>query len=303
MDMTSKQPVFSIVLPTYNRAAFVGKAIESVLGQTFDDFELIVVDDGRTDNTRDVVCGFADPRIKYYWKCNEERSIARNYGIGKASGRYLNFLDSDDRFYPDHLATAFRNLEEKGFPELVHTRYVLQDGTGNTVLTSPFFEKDVNRKLIYSNILHGGCFFISKVALGSLSFIPHRDANFSEDWYLWLRLAARFPIQLVNAATVIITEHDRRSLRTVKPTHLERALLLVVQELRKDPVVLGYYKKSFGYFVSECYSLIALHYVSADKRRSLSYLSRALTAYPFFPKRKRFWALLKNLLLTLNRKA
>lgn len=294
--MRCGQPFFSIVLPTFNRSKFLAKAIQSVLDQSFDNFELIVVDDGSTDNTSEVVARFTDQRIRYFFKVNEERSIARNYGIDRAKGRYINFLDSDDFFYPEHLATAFENLFQRQFPELLHTRYELQDRTGTIVSKSEFVEKQVNQKLIFSNFLNGGCFFIKREALSDLSFIPHKDANFSEDWYLWLRLAARFPIHTVDVTTMVVTEHDHRSLRTVNPLKLERSLLLVLQELKKDSFVLSLYKHSFGYFAAECYSLIALHHTGVSNIKSATYLLRAMRAYPLFPKRRRFWAILKNLL-------
>ncbi|MCS6985063.1 MAG: glycosyltransferase family 2 protein, partial [Leptospiraceae bacterium] len=80
-------PFFSVILPTYNRASWLPRSIQSVLDQKFQDFELIIVDDGSTDNTREVVAHFSDPRIKYYYKENQERSAARNFGIRKASGQ------------------------------------------------------------------------------------------------------------------------------------------------------------------------------------------------------------------------
>src|SRR5690606_25041004 len=89
-------PFFSIILPTYNRGPLLSKSISSVLSQKFTDFELIVVDDGSTDNTREVVQSFSDPRIHYYYKENEERNFARNFGISMAKGKYVCFLRSEE---------------------------------------------------------------------------------------------------------------------------------------------------------------------------------------------------------------
>ena len=86
---------FSIIIPTYNRAAFLPKAIESVLAQTYTDWELIVVDDGSTDNTREVVAQYNDERIIYIYQENAERSAARNNGISQAKGDFICFMDSD----------------------------------------------------------------------------------------------------------------------------------------------------------------------------------------------------------------
>ena len=101
------KPFFSIIIPTYNRANLISISIESVLKQTFTDFELIIVDDGSTDNTSEVVGNYTDNRIFYYKKVNEERGAARNYGIKKSCGEYVNFLDSDDFFDANHLEVAY----------------------------------------------------------------------------------------------------------------------------------------------------------------------------------------------------
>ena len=96
-------PFFSIILPTYNRASFLKRSIGSVLAQTFADWELIVMDDGSRDQTKEVVTSFKDPRIRYFYQENRERSAARNNGIARAKGEWICFLDSDDAFMADHL--------------------------------------------------------------------------------------------------------------------------------------------------------------------------------------------------------
>ncbi|MBR2136654.1 MAG: glycosyltransferase family 2 protein [Alphaproteobacteria bacterium] len=106
-----KNPVFSIILPTYNRAAYLPRAITSVQGQTFTDFELIIVDDGSTDNTKEVVRRFQenDPRIIYIDSGqNYGVSHARNLALQAAKGKYVVMLDSDDMFFPPLLATEYK---------------------------------------------------------------------------------------------------------------------------------------------------------------------------------------------------
>jgi len=89
-------PYFTIVIPSYNRGHIVGRAIESVLNQSYSDFEIIVVDDGSTDNTKEVVSQYIDSRINYFFQENSGVSVARNNGSKLAKGDYLVFLDSDD---------------------------------------------------------------------------------------------------------------------------------------------------------------------------------------------------------------
>lgn len=104
-------PYFSIVVPTYNRAHLIGKTIQSVLGQSFNDWELLIIDDGSTDSTRDVIKQFNDARLKYYWQQNAERSAARNKGITLAQGQFICFLDSDDHWRSNHLQVLFNAIQ------------------------------------------------------------------------------------------------------------------------------------------------------------------------------------------------
>lgn len=103
--------LFSIIIPTYNRAHIVARAIQSVLNQTYQTFEVIVVDDGSTDNTYDVIQSINDERLHYYSQQNQGRSAARNTGVAKACGQYITFLDSDDEALPiwlDHFVHALQ---------------------------------------------------------------------------------------------------------------------------------------------------------------------------------------------------
>src|SRR5271157_3641799 len=100
MSTPPSSPIVSVVLPTYNRAALVTRAIESVLGQEFRDLELIVVDDGSTDQTRQVISKINDKRLHYiFWKQNRGESFARNQGIQQARGEFIAQMDSDDIWY------------------------------------------------------------------------------------------------------------------------------------------------------------------------------------------------------------
>ena len=113
----SKKIIYSIVLPTYNRGCFLRKAIESVMAQTIPNWELIIVDDGSTDNTREVVELFSsiDSRIRYIFQSNSERSAARNNGIKKAKGNWICFLDSDDIFHTTHLEIFSEEIKKTKF--------------------------------------------------------------------------------------------------------------------------------------------------------------------------------------------
>ena len=114
-----KNPTVSAIILTYNRANLIEKAIKSVLKQTYQDFEIIVVDDGSTDNTGEIIRGFKDKRVKYIKKYKENKgsSVARNIGIKVARGKYIALLDSDDEWLPEKLDKQIKILQD-GSPEL-----------------------------------------------------------------------------------------------------------------------------------------------------------------------------------------
>jgi glycosyltransferase involved in cell wall biosynthesis len=114
--MAAKEPFFSIVIPTYNRASFVTKAIGSVMNQTFTDYEIIVVDDGSTDSTRTSLQGYAE-NIRYIYQNNSGVSAARNTGIKSSNGKWIAFLDSDDQWRQDYLAVQAEQI--RMFPNAI----------------------------------------------------------------------------------------------------------------------------------------------------------------------------------------
>ncbi|OQX54719.1 MAG: hypothetical protein B5M53_05570 [Candidatus Cloacimonas sp. 4484_209] len=110
--MPEKSPTVSVIIPTYNRAHLIRRAIQSVLNQTYQDFEIIIVDDGSTDDTEEVVKSFKNERIRYIrQEKNEGAAAARNTGIKMAKGEYIAFQDSDDEWLPEKLEKQMKILE------------------------------------------------------------------------------------------------------------------------------------------------------------------------------------------------
>ena len=111
INRISRNEKISIIIPTYNRGYTILKSIKSVLNQTYKNFEILIIDDGSNDNTKDLILNLEDSRIKYIkLKNNKGASFARNIGIQKASGKYISFLDSDDIYRQDKLEKQYTNL-------------------------------------------------------------------------------------------------------------------------------------------------------------------------------------------------
>ena len=187
-------PVFSIVIPTFNRAEKVSRALKSVLNQSFSDFEVLVMDDGSTDNTAEVVEKFSDSRIKYEWGKNFGGPAApRNRGWKLAQGKYIAFLDSDDWWVSTKLEESLKVLDQ-GFDLVYHDLYIVKKNDQKY-----FFKKVHSRKFkspVFNDLLnYGNGIFNSSVvvrkdkldAVGGLSEDP--DFIASEDFDLWLRIA------------------------------------------------------------------------------------------------------------------
>ena len=104
----NKDPLFSIITPTFNRGYIIWKIIQSIQQQSLWDWELLIIDDGSTDNTKQVVAEFQkDTRVKYFYKNHENGSSARNYGLSKSKGKIITYVDSDDALYPNYLEIAY----------------------------------------------------------------------------------------------------------------------------------------------------------------------------------------------------
>lgn len=140
---------YSIVVPAYNRGNCFYKLLESVFKQTYQNFELIIVDDGSTDNTGDIIKSIQDARIIYLYQDNGGGSKARNTGIDAAKGEYIAFLDSDDVFTPNHLENALSILES-GTHICTYTQVIVDRGDGVTFLKPP---RALNRKEHISDYL------------------------------------------------------------------------------------------------------------------------------------------------------
>ncbi len=116
-----RQPLVSIMMPAFNAAPYVGTAIESALAQSFRDWELIIVDDGSTDDTGEIIAGYRDPRIQVIAQANAGEAIARNTALAAMNGKYVAFLDADDAFLPDHLRLTVNRLESNPQLDGVYT--------------------------------------------------------------------------------------------------------------------------------------------------------------------------------------
>ncbi len=198
LNQNNKSPTVSVIIATYNRATMVKEAIESVLKQTYRDFEIIVVDDGSTDNTRKTVTALSD-KIVYVYQQNRGRSNARNHGISLTRGKYIAFLDSDDLFLPDKLAKQFEAMEKRPEILLSHTSYQYVDYGGNYIkeMKSGRFSGSVYPKIIRRCPIATPTVMLRREALkNGLCF--KEGITIGEDIILWTQIARNSCILGIN---------------------------------------------------------------------------------------------------------
>jgi len=186
-------PFFSIIIPTYNRAYILKNTIDSVLGQTFSDFELIVVDDGSTDNTADFIATYSDKRLRYIYQNNAERSAARNNGIRNSLGKYICFLDSDDWYESNHLQVLFDNIKTTNFKiALFFTNCFYWENEKKIKQNSPSMNNTPPLQYHLQNPIIPARVCIHSEILKKYKF--REDIVIVEDQVLWVTIAAHFPV-------------------------------------------------------------------------------------------------------------
>ncbi len=293
-------PLISVVIPTYNRADLIVKTINSLQLQQYKNYEIIIVDDGSTDNTAEVVQPLLNDKTHYVLKENAERAAARNYGVSISKGEYINFFDSDDIALPNHLATAAAMIEEKGDIEWFHMAYSWADPQGNIFReTNHFSGQTLNHIMCNGNPLSCNGVIIRKDIAQKHKFNEDRALSASEDYELWCRLAARYPLHYTNTITSVVIDHEARSVRRINGDKLIRRLQLLVSYLQQDEEVRRYFGKDFDKIKMDANSYIALHLgeIPGYKLKSIFFLFKSFTNSMTVIKNKRFYATLKNILI------
>lgn len=205
--------LYSIIIPTYNRAGFLNRPISSVLNQTYTNWELIIIDDGSTDNTKNIVDRYSDPRIHYIYQDNQERSAARNNGIIKAKGEYICFLDSDDYYLENHLNDINTFILENQKKEFIFTNFqYLIDGVQTKYEIEAYEQGYSIIDYILCNPIATGRAVVKSELLHTNQFNP--NIRIGEDIELWSRIANNNNAAHLKIESYIQVEHNDRSIRT-----------------------------------------------------------------------------------------
>lgn len=244
--------MFSVVIPLYNKEKYIGRAVESVLAQTYQDFELIVVDDGSTDSSLQTINNITDPRLKIVTQNNQGVSAARNTGIKTATQNWIAFLDADDAWLDYHL-TELNNIINT-YPDvgMVSTKIkeVLDSSevSNLTVLTKSLFRHIdyFDEASNYIGVVNSSVVAIKKEVFNKLGGFIAVKAG--EDLECWSRVALHYPVALSDRITCYYfrdTGGVMQSLAAKKATKpvttlsdISPSVNMLVQQSKRDPSIL-----------------------------------------------------------------
>lgn len=191
---TEKTPLVSIIMPAYNVAAFIAQAIESVLAQTYDNWELLITDDGSTDETAEVIARYDDPRVRCFRTENRGPSAARNTALQHARGDFIAFLDADDVWFPEKLAVQVDVLRRQGDVGLTYcgVRRIAEDGRRlpSHRLSLDRLPRDwcLDRILIRNDIRGPSIVMLRREVMEKTGLFPEKVIG-TEEWHVWMRAA------------------------------------------------------------------------------------------------------------------
>ena len=254
-------PKVSVVIPTKNRAHYVSSAIQSVLDQTFGDFEIIVVDGASTDNTREVIAKFDDERVRYIREKKDRGvSASRNIGIRRSRGKFIAFLDDDDLWMPTKLEKQLNLINKNSDIGVVYTGCWEINISGARARTGYIFFP--LRGNIFSDILKknyiGNCseMLVRKECFDRIGLFDEKLPA-SEDWDMWIRLSTHYQFDYVNEPLVLYRVHEKRI--STNPYAKMQAAKLMFKKFSiylntsvNHRKILGYWHYQLGGIYCEC---------------------------------------------------
>lgn len=273
-------PLVSVVIPCYNSARYLGETIESVLAQTYARVEVIVVDDGSTDETPKIAQSYP---VQYVYQTNAGISAARNTGVAHSRGEYVQFLDHDDRLLPTAFEVGVKILEER--PECAMAigehRYIQADGTEIGYSRKHTIGRDHYAELLEHNFIETPCSVLHRRSALELTGLFAEKVQGAEDYELYLRTARQCPVLTHDVAVAEYRLHDanisgnaeRMFLVSLEVLNMELPYVQGDQEkLRMHRRGVRFAQREFGRRLTR--ELIGNRQQSDDNRRKMGVLWR-----------------------------
>ena len=268
-----REPFFTVVIPTYNRAIQLPTTLSTVLRQTFHDYTVLIVDDGSTDNTSDVLKNFHE--CKTIKQTNRERGAARNTGFLNADGKYVVFFDSDDIMHPNHLQVLHDHILQNNFPDFISTKFDFTNESGShrdsdmAGLRQGFYDYRLflNGNPIACNVC------VRRANKAIHPFEEDRRYAIKEDWMYLIQNLKKSRLFIVDNTTISMLDHPDRSMRSGNKPIIEKTLLAkkwINDHVDLTPSEIKQLEAHVNYFC-------AIHaYLDRDRTGGLTFIRRAL---------------------------
>lgn len=273
-------PAVSVVIPSYNCEKYIAETISSVLAQTYGDLEVLVVDDGSTDNTRGIVSAFGSP-VRLITQSNSGVCVARNRGAKEAKGEFICFMDHDDYWFSDKLALQIDAMSSHPECGVVFASFILwnQDATGSFPASNSFDlsqypegEDPEYSGWIYHQFLLD-CWMLTSTAMFRREVFERcgtfdETLPYSEDWDLWLRISREYQFIKLKRPNTLYRQHHRQGNRVVRD--VDYRTLLLLKAVNKwgfcSPDGQCMRKRQFHEQLSNYHAMFGLQHLSHGKR-------------------------------------
>ena len=266
--------MFSVVLPTFNRQGFILATINSILNQSFHNFEIILVDDGSTDNTRVLIeenFG-ANKRVRYFYKKNGERGAARNFGAKQAAGEFLVFLDSDDKMSSNYLTSLYEAIQQNPSIDFFACKYDIRNGDEKRDSPINRLQQGIYN---YKELLKGNIFACNVCVRNGdnvIPFVEDRCYASMEDWIYLIQNLRKKELLFIDRKGVDMLDHADRSMannQKVISTRLKAMDFLVEKE--------GFNELELNELRNYTYYFCAIHsYLDYNRPEAIKYYKKII---------------------------
>ncbi len=274
-------PLVSIVMPNFNHAPYLGTAIASVLTQSYANVELIVVDDGSTDESRAVAARYGN-RIRYIWQENRGLSAARNTGIRAATGEYIGLLDADDLYEPACLATLIATLQANPEADGIYCGYQFVDQQNQPL---PQIEaRQIPAEQLYETLLDGNFFVPESMLVHQRCYASagafDETLRACEDWDMWLRITRQ---HMIIGTDAVLTRHRvlAGSMSSNPTRMINNRMAVLKKHLGAEPALDTGFNERAAKAYGAAYLSSAVEYLQVgDEARAYTCLQQGVQLYP-----------------------
>lgn len=270
----------SVIIPAYNAMNYLPETLKSVLRQSFADFEVLIIDDGSSDNLVQWVSELLDPRVKLISQNNQGVSVARNTGITHAQGEFVAFLDADDLWEPTKLEKQVRYLEDNPEVGLVYTwtAFIDQSGKFTGILLASHAEGNVWEQIVVLDMISTGSSpMVRRNCFDSVGlFDPHISGG--EDRDMWTRIAAHYPLGVIKEPLTLYRRHPNNTTKNCKKM-VQELRQVIEKTFQSTPIELLYLRnRSYGWM--NIFAAWSSLLDESNLKQAIHYRQQAILHYP-----------------------